>query len=66
MKNTKFDQALDKMMGDETLQKVVDVIGTILFALLRSHRKKENWKKKKEIWTGYMDLSLYTLRVTSI
>ena len=65
MKNPKFDQALDKMMGDETLQKVVDVIGTILFALLRSHRKKENWKKK-EIWTGYMDLSLYTLRVTSI
>ena len=42
MKNPKFDQALDKMMGDETLQKVVDVIGTILFALQRSHRKKEN------------------------
>ena len=58
MKNPKFDQALDKMMGDETLRKVVDVIGTILFALQRSHRKKENWKKKKEIWTGYMDLSL--------
>lgn len=55
MKNPKFDQALDKMMGDETLQKVVDVIGTILFALLRSNRKKENWKKKKKyelgIWT---------------
>ena len=51
MKNPKFDQALDKMMGDETLQKVVDVIGTILFALLRSNWKKENW-------TGYMDLSL--------
>lgn len=48
MKNPKFDQALDKMMGDETLQKVVDVIGTILFALLRSNRKKENWKKKKK------------------
>ena len=58
MKNPKFDQALDIMMGDETLQKVVDVIGTILFALLRSNRKKENWKKKKEIWTEYMDLSL--------
>ena len=55
MKNTKFDQALYIMMGDETLKKVVDVIGTILFALLRSHRKKENWKKKKKyelgIWT---------------
>ena len=45
MKNPKFYQALDIMIGDETLQKVVDVIGTILFALLRSHRKKENWKK---------------------
>ena len=48
MKNPKFDQALDKMMGDETLQKVVDVIGTILFALLRSKKKK---KYELGIWT---------------
>ena len=45
MKNPKFDQALDIMMGDETLQKVVDVIGTILLALLRSHKKKKTEKK---------------------